>query len=132
MAEFLKRPEENFLRAYAQERLDDLLGALAGREDLVRAVARAREVLEALYAQAVETGEELRARGLSRREAWERAVVRAEAQKGFAPAFLRAAMTAYEGREAREAFLRELGKGKALEALEALRLFPRVGKELLS
>nr|C0HM52.1 RecName: Full=RNA ligase 1; AltName: Full=TS2126 RNA ligase 1 [Phage TS2126] len=130
LARFLMDPEGVFLEAYAEDRLDDLVGALAGREDLLRAVARAQDYLAGLYGEAVGAGDALRRMGLPRKEAWARVQEEAGRWGGFAPAYARAAMAAYEGGEAREAFLVELRKRSARKALEALHLFPRVGGEL--
>lgn len=130
LARFLMAPEEVFLEAYAEDRLDDLVGALAGREDLLRAVSRAQDYLAGLYGEAVGAGDALRRMGLPRKEAWARVQEQAGRWGGFAPAYARAAMAAYEGGEAREAFLVELRKKAARKALEALQLFPRVGGEL--
>lgn len=90
-------------------------------------MARAQDYLAGLYGEAVGAGDALRRMGLPRKEAWARVQEEAGRWGGFAPAYARAAMAAYEGGEAREAFLVELRKRSARKALEALPLFPRVG-----
>ena len=127
LAEFLKDPAGRFLQAYVQDTVDDLLGALGGREDLGRAVLEARKRLDGVYLEAVELGNSLRE--LPRKEAWERAVEEARKHGTLAPAFAEAAMGAFGGGEPRKKFLFALergGRGRAF--LEGLSLFPRVGE----
>jgi hypothetical protein len=129
VADFLLRPEERFLKAYTDGSLDDLLAALAWREDLQGAALQAMLFLSRLLGEATGVGRALK--GLPRKEAWLRAQEEAKRWEGFEGAFARAAMQAYEGRDPGPDYLTELKKGKYLDALKARNFFPRVGREIL-
>jgi hypothetical protein len=129
VADFLLRPEARLVEAYVDQSIDDLLAALAGREDLQGAALKAMSFLSSLLGEATGTGKALQ--GLPRKEAWLRVQEEAKRWEGFEGAFARAAMGAYEGRDPRPDFLTELKKGKHIEALKARNLFPKVGREIL-
>jgi RNA ligase len=129
VANFLLRPEERFMEAYTQGSLDDLLAALAGREDLQGAVLKAMSFLSGLLGEATGVGKALQ--GLPRKEAWLRVQEEARRWDGFDGAFARAAMQAYEGRDPRIEYLTELRKGKYVEPLKARNFFPKVGQDIL-
>jgi RNA ligase len=129
VADFLLRPEARLLEAYASQSMDDLLAALAGREDLQGAALQAMSFLSGLLGEATGVGRALQA--LPRKEAWLRVQEEAKRWEGFEGAFARAAMRAYEGHDPRPEYLAELRKGKYVEALKARNFFPRVGREIL-
>ncbi len=129
VAGFLLRPEVRLVEAYASQSIDDLLAALAGREDLQGAVLQAMSFLSGLLGEATGVGKALQA--LPRKEAWLRVQEEAKRWEGFEGAFARAAMGAYEGRDPRPEYLTELRKGKYVEALKARNFFPKVGREVL-
>ncbi len=129
VADFLLRPEARLLEAYASQSIDDLLAALAGREDLQGAVLQAMSFLSGLLGEATGVGKALRA--LPRKEVWLRVQEEAKRWEGFEGAFARTAMRAYEGRDPRPEYLTELRKGKYVEALKARNFFPKVGREVV-
>jgi len=129
VADFLLRPEARLVEAYASQSIDDLLAALAGREDLQGAALQAMSFLSSLLGEATGVGKALQA--LPRKEAWLRVQEEARRWEGFEGAFARAAMGAYEGRDPRPEYLAELRKGKYVEALKARNFFPKVGREVL-
>jgi hypothetical protein len=129
VADFLLRPEARLLEAYASQSMDDLLAALAEREDLQGAALQAVFLLSRLLGEATGVGKALK--GLPRKEAWLRVQEEAKRWGGFEGAFARTAMVAYEGRDPRPEYLTELKKGKYIEALKAQNFFPKVGREIL-
>ncbi len=129
VADFLLRPEARLMEAYANQSIDDLLAALAGREDLQGAALQAVFLLSRLLGEATGVGKALRS--LPRKEAWLRVQEEAKRWEGFEGAFARAAMGAYEGRDPGPEYLTELKKGKYVEALKARNFFPKVGREVL-
>ncbi len=123
LAAFLKDPAGRFLEAFTGDALDDLLGTLAHREDLQDRVARAASHLTSLCALAADLGRACQREGMERRAAWERvaAELREEAYGPLAGILRAAAMEAYAGKDAREAFLRGLARGdRGREALRPL------------
>jgi hypothetical protein len=129
IANFLLRPEERFLKAYTDGSLDDLLAALAGREDLQGAVLRAMSFLSELLGEATGVGKALRR--LPRKEAWPKVQEAAKRWEGFEGAFARAAVLAYEGRDPRAGYLTELKKGKYAQALKTRNFFGELDREAL-
>jgi RNA ligase len=129
VADFLLRPEARLVEAYINQSVDDLLAALAGREDLQGAALQAMSFLSGLLGEATGVGKALQA--LPRKEAWLRVQEEAKRWEGFEGLFARVAMQAYEGRDPRPEYLAELKKGKYIEALKARNFFPKVGREIL-
>jgi hypothetical protein len=129
VADFLLRPEARLLEAYASQSMDDLLAALAGREDLQGAALQAMSFLSGLLGEAIGVGKALK--GLPRKEAWLRVQEEAKRWEGFEGVFARTAMRAYEGHDPRPEYLAELRKGKYVEALKAWNFFPKVGREVV-
>ncbi len=129
VADFLLRPELRLVEAYANQSIDDLLAALAGREDLQRAVLQAISFLSRLFGEATGVGRTLQ--HLPRKEAWLRVQEEAKRWKDFEGVFARVAMRAYEGRDPRVEYLAEMRKGKHVEALKTQGFFPKVGREIL-
>ncbi len=121
VANFLKSPAKVFLEAFSRDSLDDLLGALAHREDLREAVSQAARHLTSLYGLAVEFGLSAKGEGLERKAAWERVekAFSPEAHGPLAGVLRSVAMEAYAGGEPWRVFLRGLGRKDALSpALE--------------
>jgi len=129
VADFLLRPEARLVEAYASQSIDDLLAALAGREDLQGAALQAMSFLSSLLGEATGVGKALQA--LPRKEAWLKVQEEAKRWEGFEGVFARTAMQAYEGRDPRPEYLAELKKGKYVEALKVRNFFPKVGREIL-
>lgn len=129
---FLLDPVKGFVSAYVEDRVDDLLASLTERPDLQEAILRAKELLDGLFSEATSLGEELRDRGIVRKEAWEQVSSWAKGKglSGIEGVLKEAAMVAYSGGQTREAFLKGIGKGKSVDFLKTLDLFPRVGEEV--
>ncbi|GAA6750578.1 hypothetical protein Thermus77412_09370 [Thermus antranikianii] len=81
---------------------------------------QAARYLEALYEEATAAGRAFRRMGLPRREARLRARAEAEWWGGFASAYARAAVAAYEGSDPRAAFLEGLRTKAAKKELQRL------------
>ncbi|WP_413216984.1 hypothetical protein ACLWNE_06855 [Thermus oshimai] len=85
---------------------------------------KAAKYLESLYEEATAAGRAFRRMGLPRWEARLRAWAEADLWGGFASAYARAAMAAYQGSDPRAAFL------KGLETKAARRELQRLIREL--
>lgn len=81
---------------------------------------KAARYLEALYEEATAAGRAFRRMGLPRWEARLRAWAEADLWGGFASAYARAAMAAYQGSEPQAAFLKRLQTKAAKRELQRL------------
>lgn len=129
---FLLDPVEGFVSAYVEDRVDDLLSALTERLDLQESVLRAKELLDSLFSEAASLGEDLKEKGVVRKEAWDQVSswARGKGLSGIEGVLKETAMVAYSGGQAREAFTKGIGKGRSIGFLRTLGLFPKVGEEI--
>ena len=81
---------------------------------------KAATYLESLYEEATAAGRAFRRMGLPQREARLRAWAEADLWGGFASAYARAAMAAYQGSDPRAAFLKGLQTKAAKKELQRL------------